>query len=120
MRSLIASFHLPVTFLHQFRIVGNTRRTECSHIATQTALRDAALLRGALASADRGERKLLAALSDYEREMIDYGFAAVRASLAQMKRVHATSPVTQFATKAFFRLADRSRWLRKWAIDTGS
>jgi 2-polyprenyl-6-methoxyphenol hydroxylase-like FAD-dependent oxidoreductase len=89
-------------------------------IGANTALRDAALLREALASADRGERKLLAALSDYEREMIDYGFAAVRASLAQMKRVHATSPFTQFATKAFFRLADRSRWLRKRAIDTGS
>jgi 2-polyprenyl-6-methoxyphenol hydroxylase-like FAD-dependent oxidoreductase len=89
-------------------------------IGANTALRDAALLRGALASADRGERKLLAALSDYEREMIDYGFAAVRASLAQMKRVHATSPFTRFATKAFFWLADRSQWLRKRAIDTGS
>jgi 2-polyprenyl-6-methoxyphenol hydroxylase-like FAD-dependent oxidoreductase len=89
-------------------------------IGANTALRDAALLRAALASADRGERELLAALSDYEREMTDYGFAAVRASLAQMKRLHATSPVTRFATKAFFRLADRSQWLRERAIDTGS
>ena len=89
-------------------------------IGANTALRDAALLRVALASVHRGERKLLAALSDYEKQMIDYGFAAVRASLAQMKRVHATSPVTRFATKAFFRLADRWPWLRKRAIDTGS
>ena len=83
-------------------------------------MRDAALLRVALASEDRGERKLLAALSDYEKQMIDYGFAAVRASLAQMKRVHATSPVTRFATKAFFQLADKWPWLRKRAIDTGT
>jgi 2-polyprenyl-6-methoxyphenol hydroxylase-like FAD-dependent oxidoreductase len=89
-------------------------------IGANTALRDAALLRVTLASVDRGERGLLAALADYEREMIDYGFAAVRASLAQMKRLHATSPVTRFATKTFFRLADMSQWLRKRVIDTGS
>jgi 2-polyprenyl-6-methoxyphenol hydroxylase-like FAD-dependent oxidoreductase len=88
-------------------------------IGANTALRDAALLRVTLATVDRGERTLLAALADYEREMIDYGFAAVRASIAQMKRMHATSPVTRFATKAFFRLADMSPWLRKRVIDTG-
>ena len=89
-------------------------------IGANTALRDASLLRTALASVDRGERQLLAALSDYERQINDYGFAAVRASLSNMKRLHATSPVTRFATKAFFRLADRSQWLRKRVIDTGS
>ena len=45
-----------------------------------TALRDAALLASELASAARGDKELISAIADYEREMIDYGFAAVRAS----------------------------------------
>ena len=88
-------------------------------IGANTALRDAVLLRDALVSVGRGERDVLAALADYEREMIGYGFAAVRASLANMKRLHARSPVSRLATKTFFRLADLSPWLRKRAIDTG-
>jgi len=35
----------------------------------------------------------------------------VRASLANMKRLHARSPVSRLATKAFFRLSDWSPWL---------
>src|SRR5215470_8491372 len=88
-------------------------------IGANTALRDAVLLREALVGVGRGERDVLAALSDYEREMIGYGFAAVRASLANMKRLHARSPVGQFATKTFFRLADRAPSLRTSLIDTG-
>ena len=87
-------------------------------IGANTALRDAVLLRDSLVGV-RGERDVLAALADYEREMIGYGFAAVRASLANMKRLHARSPVIRLATKTFFRLADLSPWLRKRAIDTG-
>jgi 2-polyprenyl-6-methoxyphenol hydroxylase-like FAD-dependent oxidoreductase len=88
-------------------------------IGANTALRDAVLLRDALAGADMGDRDVLAALADYEREMIGYGFAAVRASLANMKRLHARSPVSRLATKTFFRLADWSPWVRKRAIDKG-
>jgi hypothetical protein len=36
-----------------------------------------------------------------------------------MKRLHARSPVSRLATRAFFRLADLSPWLRNRAIDTG-
>jgi 2-polyprenyl-6-methoxyphenol hydroxylase-like FAD-dependent oxidoreductase len=89
-------------------------------IGANTALRDALLLRNALARVDRSERDLLAALADYEREIIDYGFAAVRASLANMNRVHARSPGKRLTTKVFFRLADLSPWLRRRMIDTGS
>lgn len=88
-------------------------------IGANTALRDAALLRDALVGVGRGERDVLAALADYERQMIGYGFAAVRASLANMNRLHARSPVSRLATRAFFRLADLWPWLRKRAIDTG-
>jgi len=88
-------------------------------IGANTALRDAVLLRDALVDVVAGRRDVLIALADYEREMIGYGFAAVRASLANMKRLHARSPVSRLAARAFFRLADLSPWLRKRAIDTG-
>jgi 2-polyprenyl-6-methoxyphenol hydroxylase-like FAD-dependent oxidoreductase len=69
-------------------------------------LRDAAALRNALVIVDRGERDLVPALADYERDMIDYGFAAVRASLADMERFHADRPLSRALTKAAFRAAD--------------
>jgi 2-polyprenyl-6-methoxyphenol hydroxylase-like FAD-dependent oxidoreductase len=47
-----------------------------------TALRDAALLAAELTAAARGEKALVQAVGDYERQMTDYGFAAVRASRA--------------------------------------
>jgi 2-polyprenyl-6-methoxyphenol hydroxylase-like FAD-dependent oxidoreductase len=45
-----------------------------------TALRDAALLAAELGAAARGEKSAVAAIGDYERQMRDYGFAAVRAA----------------------------------------
>jgi 2-polyprenyl-6-methoxyphenol hydroxylase-like FAD-dependent oxidoreductase len=45
-----------------------------------TALRDAALLASELAAAARGDKDVVQAIGDYEREMVAYGFAAVRAS----------------------------------------
>lgn len=66
-----------------------------------------------------GWRGLGYIIAGSEGSRIGYGFAAVRASLANMKRLHARSPVSRFATKTFFRLADLSPWLRKQAIDTG-
>jgi 2-polyprenyl-6-methoxyphenol hydroxylase-like FAD-dependent oxidoreductase len=45
-----------------------------------TALRDAALLAAELGAAARGEKTPVQAVADYERQMVDYGFAAVRAS----------------------------------------
>jgi 2-polyprenyl-6-methoxyphenol hydroxylase-like FAD-dependent oxidoreductase len=76
-------------------------------IGANTALRDAAALRAALVAVDRGDEALIPALAAYEREMIDYGFAAVRMSLGNMKRFHAKYPIARAFTKAFFRTADR-------------
>jgi 2-polyprenyl-6-methoxyphenol hydroxylase-like FAD-dependent oxidoreductase len=45
-----------------------------------TALRDAALLAAELGAAARGEKTPVQAIAGYERQMVDYGFAAVRAS----------------------------------------
>lgn len=86
-------------------------------IGANTALRDAALLRNALSDVNKGQQQLLAALSGYEREMIRYGFSAVQASLTQMQRLHAKSPITRFVTKAFFRLLDLSPALQNRLLD---
>jgi 2-polyprenyl-6-methoxyphenol hydroxylase-like FAD-dependent oxidoreductase len=45
-----------------------------------TVLRDAALLAVELGAAVRGEKTPVQAIADYERQMTDYGFAAVRAA----------------------------------------
>ena len=81
-------------------------------VGANTALRDAAALRAALVAVDRGERALIPALAAYEREMIDYGFAAVRMSLGNMKRFHAKNPISRALTKTFFRAVDHVPPLR--------
>lgn len=50
-------------------------------VGANVALRDAELLCRNLIAAHRGDRPLLDAIGDYERQMLDYGFRAVRESL---------------------------------------
>jgi 2-polyprenyl-6-methoxyphenol hydroxylase-like FAD-dependent oxidoreductase len=52
-------------------------------VGANTALRDAALLCRQLAAAQQGAKPLLAAIGDYQAEMVPYGFARVADSLAQ-------------------------------------
>ena len=75
-------------------------------IGANTALRDAAALCRTLVAVNRGQQALLPALSVYEREMIEYGFAAVRASLKDMHRLHAESLLSRTLTKTFLRTLD--------------
>jgi 2-polyprenyl-6-methoxyphenol hydroxylase-like FAD-dependent oxidoreductase len=75
-------------------------------IGANTALRDAAALRQALVAAGRGERELIPALADYERDMVHYGFRAVRASLKEMERFHSESMIARSLTKTVFRTVD--------------
>ena len=65
------------------------------------ALRDAAALRRALVKVAREELPLLAALSDYEREMIQCGFRAVRLSVESMERVHSEGLKKELAKFVF-------------------
>jgi len=53
-------------------------------IGANVAIKDAARLKRALVSAHLGERNLLDAIRDYETDMRDYGFRAVRNSLKAM------------------------------------
>jgi 2-polyprenyl-6-methoxyphenol hydroxylase-like FAD-dependent oxidoreductase len=77
------------------------------------ALRDAAALREALVSIAQGREEPTAALSAYEREMIEQGFKAVDASLAEMRRLHARSPVSRFMAKLVFCAVDKVKPLQK-------
>jgi 2-polyprenyl-6-methoxyphenol hydroxylase-like FAD-dependent oxidoreductase len=71
-------------------------------MGANVALRDAAALRRALSQVVRGESVLLESLAAYEREMIEYGFRAVRASLANMRMVHSEG-IGRELTKLSFR-----------------
>jgi 2-polyprenyl-6-methoxyphenol hydroxylase-like FAD-dependent oxidoreductase len=77
------------------------------------ALRDAAALRDALVSIAQGQEERPAALRAYEREMLEQGFAAVNASLAEMRRLHARSRVSRFVSKFVFRTVDTVKPLQK-------
>ncbi len=61
-------------------------------LSANTTLRDAALLCRRLATVHRGEAELLPAVEDYEREMLDYGFAAVADSLHATPAFAPTGP----------------------------
>jgi 2-polyprenyl-6-methoxyphenol hydroxylase-like FAD-dependent oxidoreductase len=83
-------------------------------VGANTALRDAALLTTKLASVARGERRLLSAIADYEAEMRDYGFAAVRGSLHNLHRQQRTeNPLVlagmRFALRALNRVPPLKR-----------
>ncbi|SCL27476.1 2-polyprenyl-6-methoxyphenol hydroxylase [Micromonospora rhizosphaerae] len=59
-------------------------------VGANTALRDAQLLTGNLSRAAVGEIPLLDAIADYETRMREYGYAAVRASTANLRRQQRT------------------------------
>ncbi|MEC3981256.1 FAD-dependent oxidoreductase [Amycolatopsis sp. H20-H5] len=72
-------------------------------IGANIALRDARLLCRNLVAADRG-RDLLDAIGDYERQMREYGFAAVRDSLRSAEQFVSDSRVGRGMAKGMFRL----------------
>lgn len=69
-----------------------------------TALRDAMLLTAKLAAVDRGEVPLLTAIAAYEREMLGYGFAAVKRALSNARMGISASRVNRGFARAFFRV----------------
>jgi 2-polyprenyl-6-methoxyphenol hydroxylase-like FAD-dependent oxidoreductase len=75
-------------------------------VGANMALRDAEALSRALVNVANGRTRLLAALSGYEQEMIRTGFAAVKASLSNMHRVHSTSRVEKAVRNTMFRVVN--------------
>ena len=87
------------------------------------ALRDASLLSRSLAAAARGDVPLLRAIADYEHEMRDYAFSAIRTALANERAGLNASPVAQAGMRAWFHLcsavpaAKRAGFSDAWAKD---
>jgi 2-polyprenyl-6-methoxyphenol hydroxylase-like FAD-dependent oxidoreductase len=87
------------------------------------ALRDASLLSRSLAAAARGDVPLLQAIGDYEHEMRDYAFSAVRTALASERAGLNASPIAQAGMRAWFRLCSaipavkRAGFGNSWAKD---
>ncbi|MGO4613880.1 FAD-dependent oxidoreductase [Nocardia sp. 2YAB30] len=82
-------------------------------IGANIALRDAQLLCANLVAADRGELPVLRAIHGYEAQMIDYGFAAVRASLTTANQTVSDSRVARVMARAVFRVARSVPALRR-------
>jgi 2-polyprenyl-6-methoxyphenol hydroxylase-like FAD-dependent oxidoreductase len=72
-------------------------------IGANTALRDAQLLGRYLIAAAWGEVDLLAGIHDYETQMVDYGFAAVRASLRTAEQTVSANRLGRSAMKLALR-----------------
>jgi 2-polyprenyl-6-methoxyphenol hydroxylase-like FAD-dependent oxidoreductase len=83
-------------------------------IGANVALKDAVRLCRALTAADRGERPLLDAMHDYETEMLDYGFRAVRGSLRAMEQAIPRNRVRLVISRALFRIVDRVPLFKRW------
>jgi salicylate hydroxylase len=78
--------------------------TPMAGIGANTALRDADLLRRALIAARAGTSPLVAALSGYEREMLAYGFAAVKVSLRSARRSATSTRLGRASFRTILRL----------------
>jgi 2-polyprenyl-6-methoxyphenol hydroxylase-like FAD-dependent oxidoreductase len=81
-------------------------------MGANVALRDAAALRRTLVRIVDGESLLLESLAAYERQMIEYGFQAVRMSLNNMRQVHSEGLAREF-TKLSFRFMNLIPQLRE-------
>jgi 2-polyprenyl-6-methoxyphenol hydroxylase-like FAD-dependent oxidoreductase len=82
-------------------------------IGANIALKDAMRLCQALTAANAGQRPLIEAIHDYETEMIDYGFRAVRISLEAMQRAMPDSRLQLAMSRMFMRTANRVPALKR-------
>jgi len=78
--------------------------TPMAGIGANTALRDADLLRRQLIAVTSGERELMTALHEYEEQMIDYGFAAVKRSLNNARQAGSSSRTGRRAFRTVLRM----------------
>lgn len=78
--------------------------TPMAGIGANTALRDADVLRDRLSAVASGETELIPALHDYEEQMRDYGFAAVRRSLNNARQAGAANPLGRRAFRTGLRV----------------
>jgi len=94
-------------------------------VGANTALRDAALLCRALTEVHTGQRQLHDAVSDYEQQVIPYGFERVRDSLNQNATRGddplyrpATRRLALFGARTYFSLTSRVPSMRQKFVDS--
>lgn len=87
--------------------------TPMAGIGANTALRDAELLCRRLGEVAAGRSALLPALQDYERRMLDYGFAAVKQSLRNARQAGSGSRLGRAAFRTMMRVTGAVPPLRR-------
>ena len=80
--------------------------TPMAGIGANTALRDADLVRRMLIAVRDGATPQPVAVADYERQMLDYGFAAVAASLRNARAAASGNRAARHAFRTVLRVAD--------------
>jgi 2-polyprenyl-6-methoxyphenol hydroxylase-like FAD-dependent oxidoreductase len=86
-------------------------------IGANVALKDAMRLCHALTGASRGQRPVLEAIHDYETEMIDYGFRAVRTSLHAMNQAIVESRLHAMLSRTFLQFINRVPMLKRRMLE---
>jgi hypothetical protein len=81
-------------------------------------LRDADLLRSQLIAVASGERELIPALHEYEEQMLDYGFAAVKSSLNNARQAGAGNRLARGAFRTVLRVIAAVPPLRRQMINS--
>jgi 2-polyprenyl-6-methoxyphenol hydroxylase-like FAD-dependent oxidoreductase len=87
--------------------------TPMAGIGANAALRDADLLRRKLIDVHGGLLEMRDAVADYERQMLDYGFAAVKRSLRNAQQARSANPLGRRLFRGFLRAASATPPLRK-------
>jgi len=103
--SIKTSVPVPAWPTRRITLIGDAihSMTPYRGIGANIAIRDAALLCRNLRNAALGACTIEAAIGDYERQMRDYGFAAVRSSLQALRQSVADKRIGFALTKLFFR-----------------
>jgi 2-polyprenyl-6-methoxyphenol hydroxylase-like FAD-dependent oxidoreductase len=92
--------------------------TPMAGIGANTALRDADLLRRQLIAVASGERDLILALHEYEEQMLDYGFAAVKRSLNNARQAGSANRLARGAFRTVLRIFSAVPPLRRLMINS--
>jgi 2-polyprenyl-6-methoxyphenol hydroxylase-like FAD-dependent oxidoreductase len=87
--------------------------TPMAGIGANTALRDADLLCRQLTAVHRGRQALVPAVHTYERQMLDYGFAAVKTSRRNTSMAGSANPIARRAFRAMLRLANTAPAMKR-------
>lgn len=80
--------------------------TPMAGVGANIALRDADLLRRQLIAVHSGHDVLVPAVHEYERQMLEYGFKAVKMSLRNAKQARSANPVARLAFRAVLRVVN--------------